>query len=460
MVRMRDFPSAHFPSAHKEWTPLVLAAAVACLAAYLISANPPKRGLSGMGVVAGTFRSVLIPALTGSSIIFSLRLKGNGQTSSTRNLFALQLIWIGPAAVWLFGDSLWAVIPAVILVSSTLRAAWRYWGAFSPGRSLAAPDYPILFPLFASALILSAIVAALLSQYNAATCFAAFPTGFVAARYFQATDPWIQPPAGIARSAGTVVLAVLITALGLLRYLDRTPSSLGAVEQKITEMLLAEQKRLDKEGGGGEFTKSNEGDHVGVILWPEEEKHTVIVPPLPQINSIFGVSSKNPLSIPFFGVYWFFKAPDRRPPPKSLETKGSPVTQTFRTPDQRPIQMEAHQNLGTHIDLSCCSSIQIVVRNRDRYPGTVGLELRLIDTFGALPIYQTLGVQTVQSTPNWSPNGEGVASQYETLTFPIPKSPAVKRFDEFAIRYHMTGMRSHRSPNVGIERFILSPRGL
>ncbi len=72
-----------------------------------------------------------------------------------------------------------------------------------------------------------------------------------------------------------------------------------------------------------------------------------------------------------------------RPPPKSLETKGSPVTQTFRTPDKRPIQMEARQNLGIHIDLSCCRNVQIVVRNRDPFAHTVGLELRLVDTRGS-----------------------------------------------------------------------------
>ncbi len=159
------------------------------------------------------------------------------------------------------------------------------------------------------------------------------------------------------------------------------------------------------------------------------------------LGLLFGVSSKNPLSIPFFGVYFVgSSAPDRRPPPKSLETKGSPVTQTFRTPDKRSIQMEARQNLGIHIDLSCCRNVQIVVRNRDPFAHTVGLELRLVDTLGSMPLYQTLGVQIVQSTPNGSPDVLGLVSQYETLAFPIPKSSAVKRFDEFAIRYHITGM--------------------
>ena len=68
--------------------------------------------------------------------------------------------------------------------------------------------------------------------------------------------------------------------------------------------------------------------------------------------------------------------------------------------------------------------------------------------------------QRKATNPQTAIRGTRVVSQYETLTFPIPKSSAVKRFDEFAIRYHMTGRRSHRSPNIGIERFILSPRGL
>ena len=101
----------------------------------------------------------------------------------------MRLFWVGPTAVWLAGDSLWAVIPTVILIASVLAAAWRYWGASGPDRALTAPAHPIIFPLFASSLILSAIVAALLSQYKAAICFAAIATSFTSALYFQATDP-------------------------------------------------------------------------------------------------------------------------------------------------------------------------------------------------------------------------------------------------------------------------------
>ena len=70
---MRDIPSAPM-----VWTPLVLAAVGACLAAYLVGAVPPRRSLSGIGIVASTLRAVLIPALTAAMLVFVLRLRING----------------------------------------------------------------------------------------------------------------------------------------------------------------------------------------------------------------------------------------------------------------------------------------------------------------------------------------------------------------------------------------------
>lgn len=128
------------------WTPLVLAAVGACLAAYLVGAVPPRRSLSGIGIVASTLRAVLIPALTAAMLVFVLRLRSNGRTTNLPKHF-VRLFWVGPTAVWLAGDSLWAVIPRVILIASVLAAAWRYWGAFGPDRALDRTSPPDDFSL-------------------------------------------------------------------------------------------------------------------------------------------------------------------------------------------------------------------------------------------------------------------------------------------------------------------------
>ena len=50
--------------------------------------------------------------------------------------------------------------------------------------------------------------------------------------------------------------------------------------------------------------------------------------------------------------------------------------------DHQPIQMEAHHKLDQAIALDCCRAIQLAIRNADRYPNTIALELVLIDRDG------------------------------------------------------------------------------
>ena len=63
--------------------------------------------------------------------------------------------------------------------------------------------------------------------------------------------------------------------------------------------------------------------------------------------------------------------------------------------------MEAHQNFGTSINPSFCREIQIVIRNADCYPGTVSLELILIDTTLREKPSQSLGSSAVVSAMTW-----------------------------------------------------------
>ncbi len=44
------------------------------------------------------------------------------------------------------------------------------------------------------------------------------------------------------------------------------------------------------------------------------------------------------------------------------------------------MSMKALQKLDHSIDLGCCRAIQLTISNADRYPGTIALELVLIDT--------------------------------------------------------------------------------
>jgi hypothetical protein len=204
---------------------------------------------------------------------------------------------------------------------------------------------------------------------------------------------------------------------------------------------------------GAATTADNTGDHTGVILLPEKQEHTTLVPPLPSMTAnLFDSKHPNPISIPFYGAYWFFKLPDTKPPPDSYRTHGTPSEMTFYAPDSRPLIMEAHQDLGKLINLACCREIRIEIENADRYPGTVSMELVLENSKEGHNV--SLGSAPVTSAPD----DPGTASK-ETLTFPIPSSTSITQFDELTIRFPRQRQRINRSAKIAIKRFVLVPRG-
>jgi hypothetical protein len=210
---------------------------------------------------------------------------------------------------------------------------------------------------------------------------------------------------------------------------------------------------------GSSTSVDNSGDHTGVILLPERQQHTTLVPPLPAMPStLFDAKHQNPLSIPFYGAYWFFKPPDTKPPLDSYQTHGTPAEMTFHAPDGRPLIMEAHQNLGKLIDLACCREIRIEIQNADRYPGTVAVELVLVNNREGQQGQVSLGNAPVTSAPGWL-TGDSDSPMRETLTFPIPAHPSIRQFDELMIRFPRKKTRIERSARIAIDRFILVPRG-
>ena len=231
-------------------------------------------------------------------------------------------------------------------------------------------------------------------------------------------------------------------------------------------------------GGGGEGGSSNvalpslnpdlkgsprEGvtivaDNVfpGVILIPEVKEHATLVRPPDILNRDLFSAAREPIGIPFAGSYWIYKRPDHRLPKTAVTIRGDPDDKTFRSTDSRDMVMEAHQNLGTFIYTACCRAIELAIRNRDRYPGSVSVELILINSQLAGQPAFALPPQPVTSTPRWS---RGLRpAMLETLVFELPRSAPMQRFDEFAVRYVLNGIRSDRSPGIAIQRFVLIPR--
>ena len=111
------------------------------------------------------------------------------------------------------------------------------------------------------------------------------------------------------------------------------------------------------------------------------------------------------------------------------------------------MEMEAHQKLDPPVSVHCCTQIQLAIQNTDLYPGTVSLELILIDTTVPINLVQSLG--TVAAGPP-SPS-------HQVLSFRIPSITALQKFDEIKVVFHRAQLRADKSARIAIERFVLLP---
>jgi hypothetical protein len=187
----------------------------------------------------------------------------------------------------------------------------------------------------------------------------------------------------------------------------------------------------DSEGiGAGQF--------AGVILWPEVEPTTKLVAPLPVWTRASAGVMETPNSIPFSGEYWLFEPPHHRPPKESLVRRGKPTKVTFRSVDDQPLFMEAHQKLPMPVALRCCRAIEAEILNLDAHPGFVVLELFLVNGDARLSLGQ-------------------LAARSRILRWEIPRAASMRQFDEIAIVFHREPLPLGFSAKLAIENFVLVP---
>jgi len=151
-----------------------------------------------------------------------------------------------------------------------------------------------------------------------------------------------------------------------------------------------------------------------------------------------------------------YRWPFARPPQNSYFQRGTPAELSFSTTDRRPLQMEARHKLEQPIAIDCCRSVQIELRNADRYLGTIVLELYLIDNQAARRSQVWAGRAPVISRPQIS--GDNVTAMRETLEFPMPAFSPIEQFDEFRIVFTRERQRLDKSAKIALERFILVPK--
>ncbi|HEX7960384.1 MAG TPA: hypothetical protein VF493_10725 [Terriglobales bacterium] len=260
--------------------------------------------------------------------------------------------------------------------------------------------------------------------------------------------------------------AVVITAAGLLQYFmvlragEPVPFATA-----LTSLLLGTEapnraqnaSRRIPNGDMANRALRIEPGYAGVILRPEDEHKAIFLAPPPDLLSQRpNLNRHTPLVIPFTGVYWFFKPPNFQPPRHSFETRGSPAKVSLHSSDRNPLLMEAHQNLGGFMNVNCCAEIQVTISNADPHPETVGLELRLINTRYRSGRSQSVGGKVI---PSKIPAEAATNVPVEhVLSFTIPHTSAIRKFDEIAILFHLDPRREGKSARMAVERFVLVPK--
>jgi hypothetical protein len=407
---------------------------------------------------------------------------------------AATAVWFGPAMILLANFSVASLLPALVLAvyaSRLLYAQWRpmvvppprVYVAREPG-AFADCQLPQAFVWRER---LTAIGVALCLEGGAVAVMARYP--LLGAAFFCAGTAVLtvfsmatgaanagRPPTlpkSIVGILATIVLAALMTlggggpGGGMLGVRGVSggghPSLVETARVVLRELFYGETPgRRGGSGPAAPYTPATDntgasGGFAGVILWPEIKPVTTLIAPLPALGSNpFQGRPAQPLSIPFAGEYWMYRWPFAHPPASSFKERGTPSKLAFSTTDHTPLQMEADQKLETPIDVGCCSGIQVELVNSDRYPGTLTLELILLNTENGGPVSMSLGSEPVTSRPNSTQ--DAVKPVRETLTFPVPAQSFMDQFTELKIVFHRSRLRMDKSAKVSVERFVLLPR--
>jgi branched-subunit amino acid ABC-type transport system permease component len=327
-------------------------------------------------------------------------------------------IWLVPSAILFFEHARLAAA-AILLIALTLSVQHKRW--------------PILSSISLAMVAESALILAMDAESLIAIVTACCATLLL----------WRQ--ASLLRSAPQAdvllaTLAALLTLAGLVRLIEfrRFGDNAQAISGSGSLAVRPAPESADGTAIGGDFT--------GVILIPKPEKTVTLVPPLPTMRSdVFKDAHRDPLTIPFFGVYWFYRFPNSRPPANAVTLRGAPEDFRFHSTGRAELKMEAQQNLGSMIDMSCCSSIRVAIHNRESLGAPIELELILANSREpALPSHSlgSIPIQTAES---------------QMLTFPITSGAVFRQFDQITVRVHRAWFQHTESARISVVRFVLIP---
>lgn len=436
----------------------------------------PFRAVISMAVQQALFACTASVAITVGLYLLIAR-------STRREAFLAALrssstaVWFAPAALLLSTLSPLFLAAALVLIISATRLLYVEWRAIHPAPSFDGTADRELFepppkrrpqdlaPALVASLGLQASAVALLTSFLLLAA-ALFSLGLSMLTFSALASGAYVPqtqrtlPRSILGLGLTVILAAAMIVSGVAgrgsRGLEAWPAQphRGVIRsaRALLERLLNSNEQEQPRGSVTTVyarpssmgnVEIDDKSFPGVVLWSQPKPQTKLVQPPPSraFSSLPAVSIE-PSVIPFSGEYWMFRPPDNQPPRKSYSRFGNPLSLSFLTTDHAVMSMEAHQRLEHSIDLSCCGEIQIAISNADRFPGTVELELILMDGEKS----QSLGRARVPYRPD------------AVLHFSIPSNSTIQQFNELKIVFQRDHMRIDHSARISIERFVLTPR--
>jgi hypothetical protein len=348
--------------------------------------------------------------------------------------FALAAAWFGPAAL-LARMGPWGAVfggcGVAVILARCLRVYWFSLANREEGRGSRRTWG------FAAAVLLQTGIVALWIGYPGTSVWLTGLACFVVAWRHAS-----QPPQQTMRTrARSLIVVFLLMICGFT--LSRQRPGPGSAGLPVAKAGAPQQNLL-----------------TGVILLSEPKRY-VLRAPVPLLNRKGPVQplKTRPTSIPFNGEYWLFPSLYRewqgrrfpvsqRPPVTSLVEHSDPIASTFTSIRRwMPLVMKAHQTLGEPVELSCCGRIDVAVIDADTLPGTVLMELILLDTTKGRRGSQSLGETAL--TP----------SLPETmLRFDVPSRANINRFDAIEVVFNLLDPRRDKSAKLAIDRFDLVPR--
>jgi hypothetical protein len=453
----------------------ILAGSLAALLAAWIFCRPPvERTLSEPAIFLMSVRYACLTLAAGfaGALIPFQRARSEWGFLSGAAPYKAALSWtlFPPAILLLREQSMWA-LPVVTAASAALAICLRKTALHPPLPPAAWIAYKRETPYFAeplrflprrrmavlSSLCFHATVLVLLlpSVLAGSVLLAAGAFGPASQVAGWNADPE-EPRKGRTRSAqrlamGTV-LTILITAMALLPWLPGKNVPPGSLSAQDRAEAAAKAKETKTASAG-----VRADGYRALILWPAPEKTPMVLPPVPHPAQPKPSRFSSPLVIPFTGPYWYSREPGRWPGANAHVAHGSPLTAMIRSSDSRPLLMAAHQQLGAPIDLTCCSRIEVAIRNGDLRPGSLALGLYFTDSTLPGKPSQFLDAQPILSNRSGSFSA-GHAPEDEILSFPIRNDGQIRKFDEITVVYLAGVAHSTDGAKIAIRSFTLFPR--